>query len=98
MNHNQQMLQNIFKFERERLGKSTKYGLYLYRNIFTGELVASHEYPYNEKTLTKWNNPNCFLLMQPHFKPKQTFTLKKTLFNGSDIGLNTDALFYYKNV
>jgi hypothetical protein len=98
MNHHQQLSQNIFKFERQRLGKSTKYGLYLYRNTVTGELVASHEYPYNERALTSWDNPNCFLLMQPQFKPQQTFTLKKKLFNGSDIGLQTDALFYYKNV
>ena len=41
----------IFKFKRERLGNKTVtpygevYGKYLYRNVITKELVASHDKP-----------------------------------------------------
>ena len=86
-----------FKFERERLGKSTKYGKYLYKNISTGQLIASHDSPYNEKPLSSWDDPKCFMLLHNPQPPAQVFTLKKTIFNGSDIGLYSDALVYYKN-
>jgi hypothetical protein len=86
-----------FKFERKRLGKSTKYGPYLYRNTTTGVLIASHESPFNEKPLTTWDDPKVFMLLHDAKPPTQIFTLKKELFNGSDIGLYSDALVYYKN-
>lgn len=48
-------IENIYKFERVRLGDKTisqsgeKYGPYLYMNIQTGELIASWEKPVHGK-------------------------------------------------
>lgn len=88
---------DIFKFERERLGKNNNFGRYLYRNIYNNQLIASHESPYNEKKMKNWDNPESFLLLYNQLPLKQRFTLKQKLFSGSDIGLYADALIYYKN-
>lgn len=86
-----------FTFERERLGKSTKYGKYLYRNISTNELIASYDSPYNEKVISPLNDSTHYMLLYDVQPPKQIFTLKKQIFSGSDIGLYADASIYYKN-
>ena len=71
------LTQNIYKFERIRLGKKTttkngqKFGPYLYRDIVNNILLAS------------WNKPIKEL---------------NHLYKGEDIGYNTDALIYYKNI
>lgn len=70
-------IQNVFKFERIRLGNKTttttgeKYGPYLYRDITDNTLLAS------------WDSPKKGL---------------KYLYKGEDVGYNTDALPYYKNI
>ena len=68
--------ENIFKFERIRLGNKTtpngeKYGPYLYRDTTNNTLLASWDKP------TKEGN---------------------YLYKGEDLGYNTDALIYYKNI
>jgi hypothetical protein len=70
--------QNIFKFERTRLGNKNKttpygekYGQYLYRDITNNRLLASWDKPTKEVNY---------------------------LYKGEEVGYNTDALIYYKNV
>jgi hypothetical protein len=70
--------QNIFKFERIRLGNKNKttqygekYGPYLYRDITNNTLLSSWDKPTNDVNY---------------------------LYKGQDVGYNTDALRYYKNV
>ena len=71
------LTQNIYKFERIRLGNKTttqngqKFGPYLYRDIVDNILLAS------------WNKP----IKELNY-----------LYKGEDIGYNTDALIYYKNI
>ena len=69
-------IENIFKFERIRLGNKTtpngkKYGPYLYRDITNNKLLASWDKPVKEVNY---------------------------LYNGEEVGYNTDALVYYKNI
>ena len=65
-----------YKFERMRLGKiivaknGHPYGKYLYRNIYSNELIASFDKPNKDANY---------------------------IYTGEDIGINTDALTYYKN-
>jgi hypothetical protein len=74
--HYIEIKQNIYKFERNRFGGrkfsqyGSEYGNYLYRNIYTNELISS------------WNPPKNEI---------------NSMYNEVDIGLNTNALTYYKN-
>jgi len=74
--HMNKNTENIFKFERIRLGNKTttfhgeKYGRYLYRDITNNALLASWDKPTKEVNY---------------------------LYQGHEIGYNTDALYYYKN-
>lgn len=68
-------IENVFKFERNRLGKKTSpngdsYGPYLYRDITNNTLLASWDKPTKEANY---------------------------LYQGQEVGYNTDALIYYKN-
>lgn len=69
--------ENIFKFERIRLGNKTttpygeKYGPYLYRDTTNNTLLASWDKPTKEVNY---------------------------LYKGEEVGYNTDALRYYKNI
>lgn len=69
-------IENIFRFERIRLGNKlnqngAKYGPYLYRDVTNNTLLASWDKPTKESNY---------------------------LYKGQDVGYNTDALIYYKNV
>ncbi len=68
--------ENIFKFERIRLGNKTtpngeRYGPYLYRDTTNNTLLSSWDKPTKEVNY---------------------------LYKGEEVGYNTDALTYYKNI
>ncbi len=80
---------DLYKYERQRLGhlivsqSGEKYGPYLYRNLRNNVLVASWDKPSESRKAVSVGSLG-------------TFENRET-YSSSDIGLNADALVYYKN-
>lgn len=69
-----------FTFEYiSNIDTSGKYGKYIYRNIYTNKLLASHESPFSETSITV-HSP-------------QKLTVRQQFFTPDEVGLSTDAIY-----